>query len=58
MEKSDVYKCESCETIVTILKTGKSEGKLSCCDKMMIDVTPDEGRRIAQQVDMARPGGP
>ncbi len=56
MEKSDVYKCENCETIITILKGG--EGELSCCEKKMMNVTPDEGKRLMQQFGMTRPGAP
>ena len=53
-KKADVYKCESCEMVVTILKDGK--GPLSCCDKEMKEVTPDEAKRLTY--GMQRPGTP
>ena len=56
MEKSNVHKCENCGAIVNVLKAG--DGELSCCGKKMINVTPDEAKRIAQTYQMARPGTP
>jgi desulfoferrodoxin-like iron-binding protein len=53
-KKADVFKCESCEMIVTVLKEGK--GQLNCCEKTMAKVTPDEAKRFT--FDMQRPGAP
>lgn len=53
-KKGEVYKCESCELIVTVLKDG--EAKLSCCDKEMSEVTPDDAKRLIH--DIQRPGTP
>ncbi len=53
-KKADVFKCESCEMIVTILKEGK--GQLNCCSKTMQEVTPDEAKRLTY--GMQRPGTP
>ena len=53
-KKADVYKCESCEMVVTILKDGK--GPLHCCGKEMRKVTPDEAKRLTY--GMQRPGTP
>jgi desulfoferrodoxin-like iron-binding protein len=53
-KKAEVYKCESCGMVVTILKDG--EGRLSCCDKEMQEVTPDEAKRLSY--GMQRPGTP
>jgi desulfoferrodoxin-like iron-binding protein len=53
-KKADVFKCESCEMIVTILKVGK--GPLNCCGNAMKEVTPDEAKRWT--FGMQHPGGP
>jgi superoxide reductase len=53
-ERSDVYKCTACGSIVAVLKGG--EGELKCCEKPMVDVTPDEAKRIIY--DWWRPGAP
>ena len=58
MEKSDVYKCENCETLISILKTGKEDGRLKCCEQQMVNVTPPAEMRISGSRDMARPGAP
>jgi desulfoferrodoxin-like iron-binding protein len=52
--KSDVYKCDECGCIVTVLKDG--EGDLNCCEHKMLEVTPDEARKLTHA--MARPGAP
>ena len=52
--KSDVYKCDECGCIVTVLKDG--QGDLNCCEQKMMEVTPDEAKRLTH--DMARPGAP
>ena len=56
MEKNTVYKCENCEAIIGVLKAG--EGELTCCGKPMINVTPDEAKRVFQSYGMARPAAP
>ena len=53
-EKSDVFKCEMCGSIIAVLKGG--QGDLKCCDKAMSDVTPDEAKRFI--FDWSRPGAP
>ena len=53
-KKADVYKCDSCGMVVTILKA--SSGPLSCCDKNMKKVTPDEAKRLTY--GMQAPGTP
>jgi len=53
-EKREVYKCLNCGAIVAVLKEG--EGRLSCCNTEMAEVTPDEGKRLIH--DLARPGAP
>ena len=58
MEKSDVYKCENCELLVSILKAGKVESNLHCCGGEMVNVTPPAEMRISRPKDMARPGVP
>ena len=58
MEKSDVYKCENCKTLVSILKAGKVEANLHCCGGEMVNVTPPAEMRISSSRDMARPGAP
>ena len=58
MEKSDVYKCENCETLVSILKVGKIEANLHCCGGKMVNVTLPAEMRISSSRDMARPGAP
>ena len=57
MEKSEVYKCENCKVLVSILKVGEEESDLHCCDKKMVNVTPSQVR-ISRPRDMARPGAP
>ena len=52
--KADVYKCEACGCIVNVMKGGK--GDLSCCDKQLREVTPDEAKKLS--FDLARPGAP
>jgi desulfoferrodoxin-like iron-binding protein len=52
--KSDVYKCGECGCIVAVLKDG--EGDLNCCEHKMLEVTPNEARKLTR--DMARPGAP
>ena len=56
MEKTTVHKCENCGAIISVLKAGK--GEFSCCGKTMINVTPDEAKRVFQTYAMARPGTP
>ena len=56
MEKSAVHKCENCGAIISVLKPGK--GELNCCGRMMINVTPDEAKRVFQSHGMTRPGTP
>ena len=56
MEKNAVHKCENCGAIITVLKSG--DGELSCCGKTMINVTPDEAKRVSQVHGMVRPGTP
>lgn len=58
MDKSDVYKCENCETLVSILKAGKIEANLHCCGGEMVNVTPPAESRISSSKGMARPGAP
>ena len=53
-EKSDVFKCELCGSIIAVLKGG--QGDLKCCDKAMSNVTPDEAKRFIY--DWSRPGAP
>ena len=54
IEKSEVFKCEQCEVIVTVLQGGN--GELSCCGGKMSEVTPDEAKRLVH--GMQRPGTP
>ena len=56
MEKIAVHKCENCGAIISVLKPG--EGELNCCGKSMINVTPDEAKRVFQTYGMTRPGTP
>ena len=56
MEKSTVHRCDNCGAIITVLKAG--EGSLNCCDKTMVNVTPDEAKRVFQTHGMTRPGTP
>ena len=53
-QKSDVFKCPECKHIVAVLQSGK--GELQCCGKTMVNVTPDEAKRLLH--DMQRPGAP
>ena len=53
-DKSDVYKCESCGNIVAIIKSG--DGDLKCCEEKMVNVTPDEAKRLTY--GLSRPGAP
>jgi desulfoferrodoxin-like iron-binding protein len=53
-KKSDVFKCMKCNKIVAILQEG--EGELVCCGEKMINVTPDEGKRLIHEFQ--RPGTP
>ena len=52
--KSDVYKCDECGCIVAVLKDG--QGDLNCCEQKMMEVTPDDAKRLTHA--MARPGAP
>ena len=52
--KSAVHKCKKCGCIVTVLKGG--EGSLDCCGDRMLEVTPDEAKRLTH--GMVRPGAP
>jgi desulfoferrodoxin-like iron-binding protein len=52
--KADVHKCPHCGCIVSVLKGG--EGHLKCCDKAMVEVTPDEAKKLSY--GLARPGAP
>ena len=56
MEEKNVHKCENCGAIINVMKAG--EGELSCCGKTMINVTPEEAKRVSQVYGMARPGTP
>lgn len=56
MQNSTVHKCKECETIVSVLKAGK--GELTCCGKKMVNVTPEEAKRLFQTHGMTRPGAP
>lgn len=58
MEKSEVYKCNTCQALVAVLSKGKGDGELSCCNNKMANVTPSEAKRIAKQYGMAAPGTP
>ena len=58
MEKSQVYKCSHCQALVAVLSKGQGEGKLTCCGKEMLNVTPSEAARISKQYGMTRPGAP
>lgn len=53
-EKGHVFKCESCEQIVTVIQKGK--GRLNCCEKEMAEVTPSDAKKLA--FDLQRPGAP
>jgi desulfoferrodoxin-like iron-binding protein len=53
-EKREVYKCQKCQNIVAVLQGG--EGELSCCEQKMVNVTPDEAKRLIH--DLQRPGAP
>jgi superoxide reductase len=51
---SEVYKCEVCGAIVAVIAGGK--GELLCCQQKMVEVTPDEAKRL--NYDLTRPGSP
>jgi desulfoferrodoxin-like iron-binding protein len=53
-EKSQVFKCKHCGSIIAVLKGG--EGKFSCCNEEMMEVTPDEAKRFTY--NMQEPGTP
>lgn len=53
-DKGQVFKCESCELIVTVIKKGK--GKPNCCDHEMAEVTPSDAKKLT--FDLSRPGAP
>lgn len=53
-EKSDVFKCEKCETIVAVLQGG--DGELVCCEEKMKNVSPDEAKSLI--FNMQSPGTP
>jgi desulfoferrodoxin-like iron-binding protein len=53
-EKHEVFKCTKCGQIIAILQGG--EGTLICCEEEMINVTPDEGKKLIH--DLQRPGAP
>ena len=56
MEKGQVYKCNQCKAIVSVLQKGP--GELTCCGKQMANVTPSEAKRVTQQYMMEKPGSP
>lgn len=58
MEKSQVFKCNKCQVLVAVLSEGDGKGELSCCGQKMMNVTPDEAKRISKQFGMAVPGTP
>ena len=58
MEKSQVFKCSQCKVLVAVLSPGEGKGELSCCGQKMVNVTPDEAKRISKQYGMAVPGTP
>jgi superoxide reductase len=53
-KKSDVHKCSQCGCIIAVLEGG--EGQLQCCGQQMLEVTPDEAKRLTYA--MSRPGSP
>jgi len=53
-KKADVHKCPDCGCIVSVMKGG--EGDLTCCNKKMVVVTPDEAKKLS--FGLARPGAP
>jgi len=53
-KKSEVFKCLKCNQIVAVLQEGG--GDLVCWGEKMINVTPDEGKRMIH--DFQRPGTP
>lgn len=53
-DKSDVFKCEACGNIIAVIQSG--DGELNCCTEKMVNVTPDEAKRLTY--DLARPGAP
>jgi desulfoferrodoxin-like iron-binding protein len=53
-QKREVYKCPNCKNIVAVLQGG--EGTLTCCGQEMVNVTPDEAKRLIH--DLQRPGTP
>jgi desulfoferrodoxin-like iron-binding protein len=56
MEKGQVYKCNSCKAIISVLQKGK--GELTCCENKMANVTPSEAKRLTKQYMMETPGTP
>lgn len=52
--QSDVHKCSNCGCIVAVITGG--EGKLSCCGRLMQEVTPDKAKKLIH--GMSRPGAP
>lgn len=56
ISKREVYKCNSCKTIVAVLQGGESETGLSCCGSKMAEVTPNEAK--AMTYGMWEPGTP
>jgi desulfoferrodoxin-like iron-binding protein len=53
-KKSEVHKCENCGCLVAVIKGG--EGKLDCCSRPMVEVTPDDAKKLIH--DLSRPGAP
>lgn len=53
-KKSDVFKCLKCGQIIAVLQEG--DGELICCGEKMVNVTPDEGKRLIHQFQ--EPGTP
>ena len=53
-EKNNVFKCLKCGKIVAVLQDG--DGELVCCGEKMVNVTPDEGKKLIY--DLQRPGAP
>ena len=53
-KKGEVFKCLKCNQIVAVIQQGA--GELVCCGENMVNVTPDEGKRLIH--DFQRPGTP
>lgn len=53
-KKGEVFKCLKCNQIIAVMQEGA--GELVCCGEKMINVTPDEGKRLIH--DFQRPGTP